>query len=389
MSTLDETGLTIDRYPEVRERLAAAVTSAFGDQVLVDDEDAIIGKLISIASETIADQNETTEGVYNAFSVNAAIGVPQDNLVALNGITRNGAQYSVVTLVLSANAAGCTVPEGALFRNPTTQDLFALDASLVLGPDATNAQTATAVVAGAITAAAGEITEIVNPQYGLSACINYAAAVPGSTLESHTSLRNRRARACKAAGSSTLAAIKAALEDIDSVDYAEVYENRGQVIDAYGIPPGYIWAIVGGGTTETIADALFAHATGGMMGNVHGGVNYDGHSYVMSWSAPVDVTVYLTLRIKPAKWLQGSAFPPNGAALIRAAIIAWFAEYQTAGVDVAAAQMAVPANTIPGYYLDSVLIGTAPTPTDTADLPMLLYQRAVVTAASVVIEVVG
>ncbi|NIS15870.1 MAG: phage baseplate protein, partial [candidate division Zixibacteria bacterium] len=117
----------------------------------------------------------------DATKVSAATGVRLDALMELIGLTRSAAAYSTVTLKLTAIAA-TTVPAGTQYAT-AAEVIFATDTELVFTGAGQATVEATCTVTGPYNAGINEVTVIKTPIYGISACTNDAAAIPGRDRE--------------------------------------------------------------------------------------------------------------------------------------------------------------------------------------------------------------
>lgn len=366
MSEFSENGLILDRYDDVKTKLSDAFKSIAGAGFKTTPG-SVGGQIVALISETVADQNELIEGVVNAFDPTGAVGVYLSKLVVFNGIERKKRVASVVDVTLTANAAGSTVPAGSLFCDPAVGENFALDAEVVLAPLESKTETSTAVNFGPIEAAAGTITKIVNPVYGLATVTNPTDAIPGQAREEDPTLRTRRTTASKGSGSANVAAIYTAISNIDGVVACRVFENKTDFVDSNGVPGHSIWAVVEGGDDEEIAAALFSTVDGGV--GLHGStsINYDdpitGRIYAILFDRPVQDLIYVSINMT-----KNSKYPGDGDTLIKAAIAAYGTENFSIGDSIIQSRLYSPANETPGHTISDLFIGTAPNPTSENDI---------------------
>jgi uncharacterized phage protein gp47/JayE len=394
MSTIDANGLVIDRYDEVKEALDADLKTTFGEGIKLD-ADSVFGQISAIISERISDQNELIELVAEIFNPNAAQGVFQSQLVKLNGIDRNESVFSTVSVNVTANTAGATIPAGSTVSDPAVGEKFAIDTTTVLAPSATSAVSATAVNAGNIEAPSGTLTKIDTPIYGWASVTNPSDASPGASEESDQELRIRRDIAASAGGTSNAGAILTAVKEVDGVDLAQVYENKSSVTDSRGIPPHSIWAVVRGGTDADIAETLFNKTAAGAGWYGTTTVAYadpsTGQSYDVKFSRPTEKTIYVTYLLQKL-----ANYPANGDDLIIANTVAFFnGEFYLNETlidpfglddDVVASRLYSPANAVPGHKILEVYIGLTASPTDTDDIPIAADELAGTETAKVVVS---
>lgn len=393
MSTIDSTGLTIDRYDDIKAALEADLKTAFGDGIKLG-ADSVFGQISAIISERISDQNELIELVAEIFNPNAAQGVFQSQLVKLNGIDRNEAVYSTVSVNVTANTAGATIQAGSTVSDPAVGEKFAIDSTTVLAPSASSAVSATAVNAGNIEAPAGTLTKIDTPVYGWASVTNPSDASVGATEESDQELRIRRSIAAQASGNSNAAAILTELLDVDGVDLAQVYENKSAITDSRGIPPHSIWAVVRGGTDADIAQTLFDKTAAGSGWYGSTTVAYadpiTGETYNVKFSRPTEVPIYVTYVLEKL-----AGYPSNGDDLINQYTVEFFdGEFYlnetlispfSLNDNVTASRLYTPANAVPGHKITNVFIATSASPTLSDDIAIAADQYAGTDTAKVVV----
>lgn len=354
MSTGDSTGLSTDRYSQVRTRISDAVKSSFGDAVGVDDEDTVIGKLVSIFSEVIADQNELIDYVVASFDPDNATGTALKKLVKLNGLTANEGLFSTASVSVTANSLGTTIPAGSKINDPLRPEiLWSTDSEVVLAPSASAGVSVTCDVAGAIVAEAGVLSEITTPILGWSSVTNGAAATVGQNEETSTELRTRRELSSKSYGLSTFSGVWSALADLDDVDEVWVAQNLDtQPIDTNGVPYRNLWAIVDGGSDADIAEVLFKTAPIQTYGSVSEPFTFLDNSYTMYFDRPTDTAITVALTYKAISSTNPAAWPSDGDTTVKDALVAWATDNQTMGIDAIPDVISSAANVIDGYYVD-------------------------------------
>lgn len=384
MSTFDDTGLVVDRFDEVKEALITDLQAAFGDDIKTTD-DSVFGQIINIFAEAVADQNELVEQVKNAFTIYAS-GQALSDLVKINGINRNEAEFSTVQVELTANAAGATVPSGSLIEHVETGEQFETVGLGLILPNATISISAKAVNPGPIEAQIGKLTKIVNPVFGWDSVTNPVAATPGANEETDTELRARREIAASAAGPGTVGSILTAILDLDDVEAAQVYQNNGQSTDSFGIPRQHIFAVVLGGLDPEIAQTIFDNVGGGIgtFGTETENVTepITGIAYDIKFSRPSQLTVYIDLEL-----VTNEDFPGDGEDQIKANLVSYGEENQGIGIDVIYSRLFTPINEVPGHYVNSLTVGYSPSPVGTSNLSVDLDEQAVITTAAINITV--
>jgi len=379
MSTFDTTGGSYDGYADLASTIEDLMQTAFGDNITTA-ADGVFGHIKDIQALALAEQNDQTEFVADGMNPSAAAGAALSALVLLNGIQRQESAFSTVSLTCTSLPAGTTIPAGSLASDPDASYQWATDAQLVIGASTTDTVSATCTVAGAVTAAAGTITQIDTPKYGWGAVNNLASATPGQTEEADGTLRARRTTVAKRASTVSTSAVYAAVSDVSGVTDCLVLENTSGSTNAYGVPAGNIWVIVLGGADNDIAEAMALHHGGG--GGSYGsssGVYANpttGENETYYFDRPSDVNIYVTVNIS-----TDGDYPVDGDDDISDALVAYSAASLKMGKTVKHSRLYTPVNTVDGHTIDSLYVDTTATPTATSDIAIAPNQRAVIAAS--------
>lgn len=368
MSSIDENGLLIDRFDESREAIADDLKAVWGEGTKTASE-SVNGQIIDPTAERTSDQNELAELVASIWNPTAAKGVFLSQLVKINGITRNEAVKSTVALNVVANASGSEIPAGYAVSDPLVGEPFLIDSAVSLAPSEAKTVSATAKNDGAIEAPAGTLTKIENANFGWASVSNPSDASIGNKEESDTDLRIRRDVAASQTGTANASAMYTVLNDFDSVDYAQVYENKSNITDSRGIPARTLWPVVSGGSDEEIAALIYSKLPAGTdtFGTVT--ISYadpiTGQVYDINFSRPTEVAIYINFVID-----KNVGYPAKGDDLIIERTIQFFeGEFYLNGIlipgfvlgeDVVASRLYTPANTVPGHSITAVRIGKNP-----------------------------
>lgn len=374
MSQIDENGLIVDRYDDIFQKIVADLKSVWGEGIRSDPQ-SVIGQFLAIFSEAIADQNELIEAVANIFDPGAATGVFLSELVQLNGLTRKEKLYSTTTLRCSAHPTqGTTIPAGSEVSDPTIGKRFQTDVQIVIAAGATGDVSATAKDTGPIAAPAGTLTKIETPVFGWDSVTNLTDAQEGRDEESDTELRIRRDDAATKTGTGTITAIRAALLDVEGVDMVEIQANNSNTTVG-DVPPQHIRVVVNGGSDSDIAETLFGTVAAGI--GYTGSTSYvyteeeSGDQFTIRWDRPSEVLIYIIVNLT-----IDAAYPGDGDALIKSDLVDYFEENLFLGDTVVHSRLYTPINETPGHTVDSLYIGTSPSPTQEDDIPMDIDQIA-------------
>lgn len=312
---LTETGLEI---PTVEGLLTDMSSSLRGDidPTLDTTADSPQGQLLGIFASHL---REAWEALAVAFNINPADA--EDFLLewicSLTGTFRRPATKSrfvglrKITLTLDA---GTTVPAGSVVHVEGKPDV-----RFVTTADAVNGGAVAADVlaeaeaedAGPVVANAGTLTVIATPVVGWTAVTNTLDAELGKLRESDAELRIRREVELRKPGTGTVDAIAVDLESIsyegeEPVLDAHVFENTTMAVDARGLPPKSIEALVLDGLDQALPDNVIAQAVwnskaGGIKayGTTTTGIALDrtGKPHVVPFTRPEIVPIFIQVEI--------------------------------------------------------------------------------------------
>ena len=190
---------------------------------------------------------------YNSFSPSTAAGVGLSSVVKINGLQRAVPSYSTAPILIGGQA-GSPIANGVL--TDENNNPWSLPASVVIPYAGQILVTATCQTQGAISAPAGTITTIANPQPGWQSATNTSAATLGSPVETDAQLRVRQSNSTMNGSTAILDGIEGALLALPNVARVAVYENEGNLPDANGIPGHCIAVVIDGGDMQSIAQTI-------------------------------------------------------------------------------------------------------------------------------------
>jgi uncharacterized phage protein gp47/JayE len=227
-----------------------------------------------------------------------------------------------------------------------------------------------AVEVGVINQDANTITEIVTPVLGWDSVTNPLDASPGRLVETDEELRLRFRNTKLERSSNILDSLYSALFNVDGVQELAIYENDTDTTDSNGVLPHSFLPVVLGGSSQIIAETIWQNKPMGIasQGNTEVPItDSQGFLHNIGFERPTPVTIYIdmVLSLNPEAPVQ---FPSDGADQIRAAIQTYASENFGVGKDVIYSRMFTPINTIPGHQIDSLSIGTTPSPVGTSNL---------------------
>ncbi len=269
------------------------------------------GQMMNIQIQAFLDVQDLLAAVYNSFDPDQAVGVTLDQRVTINGIQRQAGTYTVTAITVVTNRS-LNIP------------------GLDLATDETDAYT--------VADNQGTLWRLMTSQVGLAAgthVLNFRAALPGATLtvpntinvpvtiilgvvsvnnpttyttlgvneETDTVLRVRRQKSVSLPSQGYLEGLIAALENIDGVTSAYVYENNTNVTDSDGTPGHTIWVIVAGAPDSAeVAQAIYRkrNAGAGMRGETeYTVVQVDSTLFTVYWDTVVTRNVFIAFTVTP------------------------------------------------------------------------------------------
>lgn len=368
-----------------------------------------LGQLNNTIAPGLSELWELAGAVYKSRDPEGAVGVPLDELLSLTGAARRGAAPSTITGVLLTIEAGQTVPAGSLASVAGRPDIqFTLDA------DVENAGGVTADFEGDFTCTqdgpvavnADTLTVIDTLGNGWTAVTNPNAANVGRFADSDIIYRQRWADQRARAGSTTVSAIRAMLLDSDTTpEFADiesviVLENKGSTVDANGLPPKSVEAIIDDGETPTVDDDLIADRLFGVgvddaafVSGIAGGIGSHGNqSGTATDSAGTEHTIRFSRVTRKPVYIEltvtrGPRFPVDGAAKVAAALVD---AGNALGIDadVIALFIRSQAFTVAGVIdVPEFAIGFAASPTEDDNLPVGYRERATFDTSNVSVTV--
>jgi hypothetical protein len=388
------TGIIAPTYAQIFAYLQSQYQAIFGADVYLGN-DSQDGQLLGVFAQAISDANAACIAVYNSFSPATAQGAGLSSNVQINGLTRLVPSFSTVSLTLTG-IANQVITNGQAVD--TSGNIWALPASVNLGPTGTITAIATCTVAGAVSAAPGTIVNIQTAVYGWQTVNNIGAAALGAPVESDAALRIRQAASVSLPSVTVFEGIIAAIEQVAGVTRVRGIENNtssGLSVPGGSIPANNLDFIVEGGSTTNIFNAIFTKITPGIPTYNGGGTNNNtititdtnGSTRVLNFQTPTDATISIALTVHG---LTGWSTPTE--ALIQQALLTYI-EALPIGANISYFSLIAPA-ALPGTILGNTFEITAMTVQKnalspvTADIQLNYNEAAVSSLTNIVITVV-
>lgn len=238
---------------------------------------------------------------------------------------------------------------------------------------------------GPIEQSPNTITTISTPVLGWDSVTNPISAVAGRFIETDEELRERFRVSKFERASNILEALYSALINLDTVEQVVIYENDTDVTDSNGIPAHSFMPIVLGGISTNIAQSIWENKPLGIRSYGNTSVTiYDsqGFPHDIGFERPNPVTIYIDLDIT-----TNSEFPQDGEQAIKDAIAAYMEAQFGIGEDVVYSRLYTPINSIPGHQVNSLTIGTSPSPVGVSNIPIAFNELFSLDPNNIVITV--
>lgn len=246
-----------------------------------------------------------------------------------------------------------------------------------------------AVEVGPVEQEANTIQTIVTPVLGWDSITNPLAASPGRLRETDEELRLRFRSTKLERSNNILDSLYSALLSVEGVEEVAIYENDTNVTDSNGVLAHSFLPVVLGGSSQQIAEAIWLNKPAGILSQGNTTISIldsQGFAHNISFDRPIPVTIYVEVNISIDPESDVS-FPGDGADQIKAAIIEYAGNNFGVGKDVIYSRLFTPINTVSGHQVDSLYIGTSPSPVGTSNLVIDFNELSSFETANIVVNV--
>lgn len=301
-NVIDSTGLEVATREELISDFTTAMETIYGADIDLSSNSPD-GQMMNIYIQAVLDLEDLLVNIFNMFDPDNAIGVILDQRVAINGIQRQAGTYTVtdisITVSQALNLYGLDQTTQPIYTvSDSAGNEWQLQTSQSIGSPGTAAYAFQAANPGAVQSAINTITVPVTIVLGVTAINNPTTYTTlGINEESDAVLKVRRQRSVALPSQGYLAGLLAALENLDGVTSAFVYENTSGTTDGDGVPGHSIWVIVAGsGTAADIAGAIYQkrNAGCGMFGDESYTVTQvDGSPFIVYWDTVISENLFI------------------------------------------------------------------------------------------------
>lgn len=385
-STIDDSGFKKQRYQELRKDIAGDFASD-GLPDVTNNLQSVPARIVSQTANLQERNDSYVQAVLDSFNPYAVTGAAQDRLAPLMGKNRNKEAKSTVTLTVTSDVNGCTIPAGSQCGDGKNRVATITD--VTVAPSGSASVIAESVDYGPIEFASGTITKIETAVYGWESVTNQDAAQPGVSRETDSQLRFRMLKSQGRASASTLG-LYTAISEIDGVTYAYCDDNKKDVVDKNLQPHSYI-VIVDGGSDDDIANAMLSYGPAGIgtqqpaitasatMMTPYNPANRQ--QVPVYFYRPVDTALKVKLVIQADPKL-----PPDYEKQIKDALISYMGGLEV-GTKIIASRLYSPINTVIGFEINSVQVAKK-TGALANEVVLQPFERPSLIAADIEIQVV-
>ena len=371
MSGVDSTGFESKTVLEIQDEINASIRGAISPTLNLSAA-SLMGEFVGACANQIGQTWEAAEDIYAGEDIDQATG---DRLTALcreTGTNRNPSTYSTVLMTITLDAG--TYAAGALVVHVVGDATlrFANDSRITTAGATLTDQAFTAEEIGPVRANAATLTFIADPYTGFTAPTNPAEAVLGLDEESDYALRLRQKTELARRGSHTVDAIRVDLMDaeIDISSCSVVENDTDATVDS--IPPHSFEALVLGGDTQDVVDAIFEAKPAGIRayGTTSGtAIDAQGNSHAISFTRPANIPIFVDVAVSI---VEGDY---EGDLALKKAITDWADPYLLVGYDVLRSKIVAVCMALDGVVDCSIELGLGPTGSGTAAANYVITSR--------------
>ena len=309
-------GLVTESLEEIYNNLKTQFQQIYGTDINLD-QNSPDGQWLNILAQEKKDILDLFTQYYNNLDVDRVVGIPQQILYKLNGLTINAYTYSYVYMditttqalnlngisddeIENADATGYTVSDTNgnrwILTTQTASNTISLNAGLNQNLRFRAAEL------GSVTALPNTITIMETIIAGITSVNNPANNYrTGATGESDAEFRIRRNRSVTVASQGFADSIEAQLLNLAEVTQAKVYQNRTDTTDANNIPAHTAWVICEGGSESDIGKIIYNNIPPGipMKGNKTVTITRpNGLTDTVNFDRGADEPLYVKMNIK-------------------------------------------------------------------------------------------
>lgn len=368
---MTNTGFKPKRFADVLDSLTNRIKSISnpdtGEYPFVNETaDGLLLQVTSVIAEEIAICWEQAYLASVQYDPQNASGVALRGLVQINAINPSYGSYTQLPVTLRGTA-GTVIPEGSRISNTDGSQVYQTPASIVIPASGEIVSNFICTEVGPKDPEVGTIIQIQTPIFGWNYASNGEATSVGTNADNDTILHIKQSRATSATSYRQVDAIIAGIMGVPGVTYARLYVNKTLATDDRGITGKTMAPVIVGGLDTDIADVLRkkAGSLDDFQGNLATPIEYVGElgdTQTIDFYRPTEIPIYMTIDITVT---DSSVYPEDADEQIKQAIVD-YAVYDQSGIagfppgaDVLISRLYTPINTVPGFKINSVIIGKA------------------------------
>jgi uncharacterized phage protein gp47/JayE len=381
MGQLTPEGFVIQRLDAIIARMDSGMRSIYGADIdtAADSPD---GQMIGLFSQSLADLEELAGEMWRQMDPDYATGPNLDRIVAFSGTRRFQSNSSWLRSVILSGAAKTPIPADSTVSDPSGV-LWRSVLRITLDANGSGRVDFQSVEAGAFSVGRNEVLKIESGVTGWRTAITSQASELGTNQERDPNLRARFYLSRERTADDDAASLRGNLLALVGVDDAQVYENYTKAVDANGVQPNSINAVVDGGDELAIGRLILAlkPAGTGMQGETIVYVlDQFSRSREIYFDRPTKVPIYVEMTVTrranftdidedSIKRVLSETVFHIGETVIRTELYGVMYE-------------------VPGFVVTALAIGTAPGAVSQDDIPVGPRDKAEIDEANIVINVV-
>jgi uncharacterized phage protein gp47/JayE len=254
MGELTSAGFVIRRLDEIVTRMDAGMRAIYGSDINTDP-DSPDGQMIGIFSEALADLEELSGEMWRQMDPDYASGPNLDRIVAFAGIRRDQSAPSVLRSVILGGSPNIPIPADSVVYDQSGEFWRSLR-MVTLNANGSARTDFQSVDSGAFAVGSNVELTISSGVTGWRSAVTSTASELGTNEETDPDLRARFYVSRERAADDDRAALEGNLRALNGVEDAVVYENYDDTIDAEGVNPHSINAVIEGGDPADIGNII-------------------------------------------------------------------------------------------------------------------------------------
>ena len=394
---MTNTGFKPKRFADVLESLTNRVKGISnpdtGEYPFVNETaDGLLMQFTSIIAEEIATCWEQAYLASTQCDPQNASGVALRGLVQINGINPSYGTPTQLPIVVRGTAS-TVIPAGAKISSTDGSQIYEVQESVVIPAGGETTATTLCTEVGANNPAPGTIIQIQTPIFGWNYASNTSATSVGTNADTDTTLHIKQSRATAATSYRQVDAIIAGIMTVPGVTFARLYVNKTLTTDERGIAGKTMAAVVVGGLDTDIANVLRlkAGSLDNFAGNLTTPIEYVGElgdTETIDFYRPTEVPIYISIAITVT---ESGLYPADAVDQIKQAIVDYAVYDQEGlagfppGADVIVSRLYTPINSVPGFKVDTLLVGKSAGTLSTSDIAIAWNELATFDASRITI----